>query len=150
MLTPFFRLKMLTREARVQSQLKEKKETKKEEVRSEKERAMKRIEEALERHHLLHEEKKIKFLERQKDAGIRAGQNTTLERQKMKKLGDDRERKNKQRLGRLLDAYKTRNSHRQEIVDRRLEKDKTFDKVQGERDSHQAMLKFASGNKNKN
>ena len=143
--TVYIRLKMLTRESRVQTQLKEKRESKKEEVRSEKEKAMKRIGEALDRHHLLHEEKKLKFLERQKEAGVRAGETTTLERQKLKKQGDDRDRKNKQRLGRLLDAYKTRNSHRQEIVDRRTEKDKTYDRVQAEREAHQAMLKFASG-----
>ena len=140
-----YRLRLLERESRVQNQLQEKRETKREEVRSEKEKATKRIGEALERHHILHEDRKIKFFERQKEAGMRAGEVMSGEKLKQKKLGDDRDRKNKQRLSRLLDAYKTRSGHRQDIVDRRLEKDKTYEKVQAERDAHQAMLKFASG-----
>lgn len=138
------RLKMLERELRVQTQLQDKKEAKKEEVRSEKEKAIKRIGEALDRHHLLHEEKKMKFHERQKEATMRAGECVNMEKQKQKKAGDDRDKKNKQRLSRLLDAYKIRSSHRHDIVERRSEKDKTFDRVQAERESHQAMLKFAS------
>lgn len=129
----------------MQNQLQEKRETKREEVRNEKEKATKRIGEALERHHILHEDRKIKFFERQKEAGMRAGEVMSGEKLKQKKLGDDRDRKNKQRLSRLLDAYKTRSGHRQDIVDRRLEKDKTYERVQSERDAHQAMLKFASG-----
>mmetsp|Transcript_2734 Transcript_2734/g.2867 ORF Transcript_2734/g.2867 Transcript_2734/m.2867 type:complete len:515 (-) Transcript_2734:402-1946(-) len=138
------RLKMLERELCVQTQLHDKREAKKEEVRSEKEKAIKRIGEALDRHHLLHEDKKSKFHERQKEASMRAGECVNMEKQKQKKQGDDRDKKNKLRLGRLLDAYKIRTSHRHDIVEKRSEKDKTYDRVQAERESHQAMLKFAS------
>ena len=137
---------MIERESRVQNQLREKQETKKEEMKNEKEKAMKRIGEALDRHHILDEEKKTRFFEKQRDAGIRAGEVVTEDRMKVKQQAEDREKKNKQRLGRLLDAYRTRSSHRQEIAEKRQEKDKTFGKVQAERESHQAMLKFASGN----
>lgn len=139
---------MEERESRVQNQLKEKQEAKKEEMRNEKEKAMKRIGEALDRHHVLDEEKKVKFFEKQRDAGVRAGEVVAEDRMKLRQQGENREQKNKQRLGRLLDAYRTRSCHRQEIVDRRQEKDKAFSKVQAERESHQAMLKFASGNIN--
>mmetsp|Transcript_2733 Transcript_2733/g.2866 ORF Transcript_2733/g.2866 Transcript_2733/m.2866 type:complete len:237 (-) Transcript_2733:402-1112(-) len=88
--------------------------------------------------------KKSKFHERQKEASMRAGECVNMEKQKQKKQGDDRDKKNKLRLGRLLDAYKIRTSHRHDIVEKRSEKDKTYDRVQAERESHQAMLKFAS------
>jgi hypothetical protein len=137
---------MIERESRVQNQLKEKQETKKEEMKNEKEKAMKRIGEALDRHHVLDEEKKARFFEKQRDAGLRAGEVVAEDRMKVKLQAEGREKKNKQRLGRLLDAYRTRSSHRQEIAERRQEKDKAFSKVQAEREAHQAMLKFASGN----
>lgn len=136
---------MIIRENKVQEQLFERKETKKEEARNEKEKSMKRIGEALEKHYLLHEKKKLDYLKKQKDANERVLENVGVERQKLKKLTDDRENKNKQRLCRLLDAHKTRSTHRSDLIDKRAEKDKIYERCNMEREAHQAMLKFASG-----
>ena len=136
---------MIIRENKVQEQLKEKKELKKEEVRNEKEKSMKRIGEALDRHHLLHEKKKLEYLKKQKEASERVLVSCDTEQQKSKKQIDEREIRNKQRLFRLLDAHKTRSSHRSDILDRRAEKDKIFQKSTSDREAHLAMLKFASG-----
>ena len=140
-----FSIKMIIRENKVQEQLKEKKELKKEEVRNEKEKSMKRIGEALDRHYLLHEKKKLEYLKKQKEASERVLVSCDTEQQKSKKQIDEREIRNKQRLFRLLVAHKTRSSHRSDILDRRAEKDKIFQKSTSDREAHLAMLKFASG-----
>ena len=139
------RQKASSREARVLNQLKVKHEMKLEEGRNEKEKATKRICEAMDRRHVLLEERKVLFIERQRLASMRAGEVLADDRMKAKAQGDDRDRKIKQRLHRLLDAHKTRSCRREEIVNRRLEKNKIFDQVQEERNAHKAMLKFASG-----
>ena len=144
------RLKASTREARVLNQLKVKRETKQEKGRHEKEKAAKRIAEALDRRHVLLEERKALFIERQRQASMRAGQVLTDDRMRAKAQEDDRDKIMKQGLNRLLDAHKTRFCRRQEIVNKRFEKDKTYDKVQEGKNAHYAMLKFASGKREKN
>lgn len=144
------RLKASTRDARVLNQLKVKRETKQEEGRHEKEKAAKRIAEALDRRHILLEERKALFIERQRQASMRAGEVLADDRMRAKAQEDDRDKRIKQRLNRLLDAHKTRTCRRQEIVKKRCEKDKTYDKIQEERNAHNAMLKFASGNQKTN
>ena len=62
------RIEMLKREARVQEQLEIKKQLKREEVQQKKDVAAKRIAEALEKHHVLHDERKRLFDERTKEA----------------------------------------------------------------------------------
>ena len=79
---------------------------------------------------------------------MRAGEVLADDRIRAKAQEDDRDKRIKQRLHRLLDAHKTRSCRRQDIVNKRFEKDKTYDKVQEERNAHNAMLKFASGNRN--
>lgn len=143
------RLKASAREARVLNQLKVKRETKQEEGRHEKEKAAKRIAEALDRRHVLLEEKKALYIERQRQASIRAGDVLADDRMRAKAQECNRDIRIKQRLHRLLDAHKTRSCRRQEIVNKRFEKDKTYDKAQEERKAHNAMLKFASGNLDK-
>lgn len=139
------RLKALSREARVLNQLKVKREVKQEEGRNEKEKASKRICEALDRRHVLLEERKALFIERQRLASLRAGEVLEDDRMKAKAQGDDRDKKTKQRFHRLLDAHKTRSCRREEIVNKRIEKDKTFGQLQEDRNAHKAMIKFASG-----
>lgn len=136
------RIIMMEREARVQAQLNMKKEQKREEVAIAREKATKRIQEALEKHHELHEAKKRDFNERQRKAEILAKENHAIEIEKLKKQSEDREKKNKLRMARLIDAYRHRNEHRQSIIDRRKEKDSTFSKIQAQRDAQTAMLKF--------
>ena len=120
------RLKMLEREQRVQNQLVTKTENKKEEIRLNKEKAQKRIGEALEKHHELHEMKKKKFHEHQKEAAVRAAENRVVELERLKKQMDDRDKREKMRWGRLVDAYTTRENHRDDIISRRNEKNKTY------------------------
>jgi hypothetical protein len=136
------RLKMLEREVRVQNQLTIKKELKKEEVRQSKEKATLRIAEALDKHHELHEEKKRKFYEKQKEATVRAAEARVVEIDRLKKQADERDKKEKMRWNRLVDAYKTRADHRDDIVNRRTERNKTYAIVSAERHEKLAMMKF--------
>lgn len=136
------KVKMIERETRIMNQLMEKKELKRQEMLESREKATKRIEEALEKHHELHDKKKTEFNQRTKEALQRAKANEIVERERLKKQADEREKKNSIRIGRLVDAYKKRKEHRQEIVERRNDKDKVFDRIKEEREAQIAMLKF--------
>jgi hypothetical protein len=138
------RIKMNEREQRIMAQLEQKKEAKREEVAAQRELAAKRIAEALEKYHQLHEAKKAAFAERQRLAAIRASEHAAEERQRLKKQAEERDKRNKSRLNRLMDAYKNRAEHRQSIVDRRNEKDQVFGTIQAERDHHVALMKFTT------
>jgi hypothetical protein len=136
------KVKMIERETRIMNQLMEKKELKRQEMLESREKATKRIDEALEKHHELHEQKKLEFNQRTKEALQRAKANEIVDRERLKKQAEEREKKNSIRIGRLVDAYKRRKEHRQEIVERRNEKDKVFDRIKEEREAQIAMLKF--------
>jgi hypothetical protein len=136
------RVKMIEREQRILQQLEEKKLAKQEELAKQSELAEKRIAEASEKHHLIHIQKKQEFDERTTAAIGRAKENEILERERLKKQADNREKKNRLRLTRLLDAYRKRQGHRNEIIEKRKEKDQVFDTVQAERDHQIAMMKF--------
>jgi hypothetical protein len=138
------RLIMLEREQRVQQQLQEKIELKHQEVAEAREKASKRIDEALEKHHSIHEQKKKDFDARQAEAVVRAKENEVIEREKYKKQADTREKRVKIRYNRLLDAFTNRAHHRQSIIERRNEKDKTFLVVQEETLKKTSMLKFST------
>lgn len=138
------RLNMLEREQRVQQQLLEKIELKHQEVAEAREKASKRIDEALEKHHAIHEQKKKDFDARQAEAVIRAKENEILEREKYKKQADAREKRVKVRYSRLVDAFKNRAQHRQSIVERRNEKDKTYAIILEETNKKTNMLKFST------
>ena len=138
------RIKMNEREARIMTQLENKKEAKRDEVATQREAAKKRIEEALEKHHQLHQDKKDKFAIRQTAAQKRAKEHAMEEQRRLKKQADDREKRNKSRLNRLVDAYKTRAEHRKAIVDRRVEKDQVFGTIKSQRDEEIALMKFTS------
>ncbi|CAE7795160.1 unnamed protein product [Symbiodinium microadriaticum] len=136
------RLKMQEREDRVNAQLEMKKQKKRDEIQEKRELAANRISEALEKHHALHEQKKAAFHVHQQEALRRAKELEMAEREKLRKQAEDRERKNRLRTTRLVDAYRQRNEHRSEIVRRRKEKDKTFIKLQEERDELNRSRKF--------
>eukprot|EP01034_Spumella_vulgaris_P024159 gene24160-30472_t len=138
------RLDMLEREQRIMAQLEAKKEAKREEVQTNREKATKRIEEALEKHHEMHEMKKKEFNEHQKEAERRAKEQAIQERERLKKQADDRDKRNNVRMGRLIDSFKTRTEKREDIVERRNEKDQVYDRVKEERDQQIAMMKFQS------
>lgn len=91
------RLKMQEREERVNAQLEAKKQAKRDEIAHKRELAAKRISEALEKHHALHEQKKIIFHQHQQEALKRAKELEIAEREKLKKQADDRDRKNRLR-----------------------------------------------------
>lgn len=136
------RLIMLDREARVKEQMVRKKETKAKEVADAKEAAEKRIEEAREKHHEMHEQKKREFYERQSKALQLAKENQVVERQKIRQMAEERDKRNKLRLGRLVEAYRHRNEHRQSVIDRRASKDNCYDKIAEARAAHCSMMKF--------
>ena len=48
------------------------------------------------------------------------------------------------RWNRLVDAYKIRSDHREDIVTRRNERNKTYSIVSAERNAHLTMIKFAA------
>lgn len=136
------RLEMAEREARVNAQLEHKKELKKEEIVQSRTQAAKRIEEALVRHHELHQLKKEQFDRAQKEAQRRAKDHDAQEREKLKQQADARDKKNRQRYNRLVESYKTRNEHRQEIVARRVEKDSIFARQEEMREEELKRKKF--------
>lgn len=138
------RVKMNEREQRIMAQLEQKKETKREEVATQREAASKRIAEALEKYHQLHEAKKTAFAEKQRLASIRAHELAVEERQRLKKQADDRDKRNKSRLNRLVEAYKSRAEHRRSIVERREEKDQVYGIIKAERDHQVSLMKFTS------
>lgn len=136
------RVKMAEREARVNAQLEQKKEAKRQEILQNRARAAKRIEEALARHHELHEMKKKKFDEAQTEAKKRAKEHEVATKEKLKQQSDARDRKNRLRYNRLLDSYRGRAQHRQEIIQRRQEKDAVFSKQEALRQEEHERRKF--------
>ena len=62
----------------------------------------------------------------------------------MKQQVEERDKRNKSRLNRLIDAFKSRAMHRKSIVDRREEKDKVYDIVRQEREKHTNFAKFTT------
>mmetsp|Transcript_11066 Transcript_11066/g.18078 ORF Transcript_11066/g.18078 Transcript_11066/m.18078 type:complete len:505 (-) Transcript_11066:241-1755(-) len=136
------RKKMQEREARVNAQLQQKKEAKKQEIIQNRAQAAKRIEEALVRHHELHEQKKEQFNKTQSEAIRRAKAHEVAEKEKLKLQADARDRKNRLRYNRLVDSYKGRTQHRQEIVTRRKEKDSIFSKQEQLRNEEHERRKF--------
>lgn len=138
------RLHMLEREQRVQEQIAEKKERKRIEVAEARARAKERIDAALEKHHELHEQKKKDFDERQKKAEILAKQNAIQERIHNKEIIEAREKKNKVRYDRLVQAFYTRADHRQEIVNGMNAKEGGYEKIQERRAQEIAMQRFAA------
>jgi len=88
-----------------------------------------RIEEALEKHHEIHELKKTQFQEREREAAIRAKEIAVKEAEMLRKQADDREKRNKARITRLVDAYTRRADYRDSIVERRNEKNKVLSDI---------------------
>lgn len=138
------RLVMLEREQRVKAQLDAKQKAKQDEVLKKRLLATDRIKEALRKHHELHEKRKTDFLEHQKAAKLRAKELEEIEQEKLKKQVEEREKKNRLRQTRLVEAYKIRTDHREDIVKRRQEKDSVFSTIQAERDQETAMKRFLS------
>ena len=106
------------------------------------EKAKRRIEEALHKHHDLHAEKERQFNEREEAAAKRAKALEMERLQRIKKESEDRDRRNRMRVQRLQDAARNRKEHREDIVRRRSEKDKTFDIIQQQRDEETRLRKF--------
>eukprot|EP01038_Epipyxis_sp_PR26KG_P009960 gene9960-13393_t len=138
------RVKMIERETRIMSQLEQKKEDKRIEVQMQREKAAKRIDEALLKHHELYEQRRIEFNRTQKEAAVRAKEAEIIEREKLKKQAEDREKRNTLRVNRLVDAYKQRSEHRKSIVDKRLDREKVYETIKADRDAKIAMMKFSS------
>lgn len=138
------RIKMMEREAKIIQQLEEKKEKKRLEVQMQREKATKRINEAIEKHHEIFVQKKVAFDTAQSEAAKRAKENEIAERERLRKQADDRERRAKQRMGRLVDAYNNRKQHRQSIVEIRQEKEEVYGTIRSQREEKIAMMKFTS------
>lgn len=136
------RIKMLEREERILAQLEEKKLKKREEVQMQREKAAKRIAEAIDKHHDIFVNRKKDFDARQEEARKRAKENTIAYQERLKQQADSREKRNKLRLSRLVDAYRRRMDHRNEIIERREQKDQVYSRVQEQRDQEIAMMKF--------
>lgn len=101
------RLAMLEQEAKVRAQLAEKKAQLAKAIQDKKDAAEKRIGEAMEKHHQLHEQKKIEFAQREDAALKRYKEKEIEEREKLKKQMQAREKKNTTRITRLVDAYRS-------------------------------------------
>ena len=117
----------------IMKQLEDKREMKRLEVQASREKAAIRIEEALHKHHELHEHKRIAFDDRQRKGLQLAKEKAVLDRERFKKQADDREKRQAVRHHRLVDAFKTREERREEIVQRRHEKDSVFNTISEKR-----------------
>ena len=138
------RLTMLEKEAKVREQLALKKASLAQAIADKKAAAEKRIAEAMEKHHELHELKKRDFDVREQAAVKRYKEKEVEERDKLKKQAQAREKKNTTRITRLIDAYRTRSDHRDDIVSKRSEKDKVYGVIQIEREKELSLRKFDS------
>eukprot|EP01031_Cornospumella_fuschlensis_P032598 gene32598-39414_t len=138
------RLKMLEREERILAQLEEKKAKKREEVAAQREKAGKRIAEAMEKFHGIFRKRREDFDMRQQEAAQRAKEASIQNKERLKQQADQREKRNRLRLSRLIDAYRTRMAARDDILQRREMKDTGYIRVQQERDEKIAMLKFTA------
>lgn len=136
------RLKMLEREERILAQLEEKKRLKREEMQQQREKAGKRIAEAIDKHHQIFVQRKVDFDVRQSEADKRAKENAHTYQEKLRQQADAREKRNRTRLNRLVDAFSKRMEHRDEIIDRRNQRDQVYLKVKEESDARVAMMKF--------
>lgn len=136
------RIKFAEREAKVKEQLEEKKEATKQEMQAKREIAAKRIKEALDKHHQMHDQKKHEFLSRTQSALQRTKELEAIEKEKLKKQADERERKNKQRYNRLLEAVKQQQEYKHTIVEKLDEKNKLFDKIKQEKEEEHRQMMF--------
>jgi hypothetical protein len=133
---------MLEREAKVMAQLNDKKQRKAQEIIEKREKAKHRIDDALNKHHVLHEEKERLFHEREEAAMKRANVVEQERLQRIKNEADDRDRSNRLRMQRLQDAARLRKQHRDDVVQRRMEKDKTYDTICAQQGEETMQRKF--------
>lgn len=138
------RRKMIERETRVKDQLEAMKVKKREEVESAKDKATTKILEAMDKFNQIHEAKKDEFAKRQQEAHVRAREKSVIERENVKKQIEDRDKKEKQRINRLIDSFKGRQEHREAIIERSDEKQSIFGKIQAEKDYNTIKLKFST------
>jgi hypothetical protein len=136
------RQKMMERERKVRAQLEEKKSKKTIEITEKKEKAKLRIAEALNKHHELHEIKEREFHEREEAAAKRAKEVEKQKLDQIRKEAEEREKMNRLRTQRLEEAARIRREHREEIIARRMEKDKTFSIIQAQRNEETEQRKF--------
>jgi hypothetical protein len=136
------RLKMIEREKRILQQLADKKEKKRLELEEQREKSTKRIMEAIQKRVEEHERVEQEYEERQTQAAIRAKEKHKEEMEALKKQAQQRAERNRLRFSRLVDAYRNRMDHRQDIIDRREERDQVYGRIRAERDKEIAMMKF--------
>jgi hypothetical protein len=136
------RLKMLERERRIVQQLEEKKERKRLELEEQREKSTKRIMEAIHKRIEEHERVEQEYDARQTQAAQRAKEKHKEELDALKKQAAQRTERNRLRFQRLVDAYQHRMDHRQEIIDKRNERDQVYGRIKAERDQEIAMMKF--------
>lgn len=133
---------MMEREERVREQLARKKEAKAIEIQERREKAAKRIMEALQSHHRIQVEKKLSFDKRQSEAIERAKEKAIADREIIRKRIDEREKLEQNRINRLVDSYRSRAQYRESVVKRRQDRDHGYDKIKEESDKKVAKLKF--------
>jgi hypothetical protein len=136
------RLKMIEREQRILQQLADKKERKRLEIEEQREKSTKRIMEAIQKRIEEHERVEQEFDERQTQASIRAKEKHKEEMESLKKQAHQRSERNRLRFSRLVDAYRGRQDHRQDIIDRRDERDQVYGRIRAEREKEISMMKF--------
>jgi hypothetical protein len=133
---------MLERELRVKAQLEEKKKAKAAEVQAAREKADKRIKDALDASQKIQEKKKEDYNDRTKRANERTAELKRKQEEAAKKEAEEREKAERIRIQRLVDSYKQRSQHRQEIIDHSNSKNQGFLKVKAEREYKLSMMKF--------
>lgn len=133
---------MMEREARVKAQLDEKKAKKKVEVAEQRAKAEERIRNALMAYMENERRKKEKFMKKRQEALERAEEIAKEEAQAQVKKGDARERNDKTRYHRLLDAYRTRSDYRADLSQRINAKNTGFDESLESNRQKAAMMKF--------
>jgi len=138
------RLGMLDREQRVQQQLVEKKAKKATDVADSRARAKVRIEAALHKHHEMHEQKKRDFDTAQEKAQVLLKEKHRAEVKQQREQLESREKKNAQRLNRLLGSFQKRAEHRKDIQEHMDSKDGGYDRLWAERTEEIKYNKFVA------
>jgi len=133
---------MLEKEKFVTTQLEKKKLSKSEELTKRRNEAAKRIFQALKTHHDIQINKKLQFDIKQKELSDKIKEKEQFNEHQLANQLVEKEKKERNRINRLIDSYKQRKQYRNTLSKRIQDKDEGFDRIQKERDLKVSMLKF--------
>jgi hypothetical protein len=135
---------MEERAARVQAQLEQRKSEKAEEARRQRDAAAERIRAALEGNVRLQLAKKKRFEKKQAEALARAKEQEDETLAKLKQQAGARLKEERARVQRLKDTAQLRMEQLHEIEEKRLAKDRLFERIQAEQQEQMRLRSFVA------